>query len=514
MSGFRVMVVNDEPVQLRQVARVLGEGGHEVAAFASSVAALEALAGGASVDLFVLDLHMPSIDGWKMCRLLRSPEFEAHNLTPILILSATYAGEDVVSLSRALGADGFLEAPYENQELLDAAAALLGGGEAERTAAALVIEDDASVRRAMARAFAGHGYRVLEAESVAAGRERWSEANPDIVLLDHHLPDGTSDVLLRELASVRRRTAVVVMTGDADPLLPVRLFALGADGYLRKPFDPEHAVEQARSVARQRALLRIGSVLRTRHDEEQASERRLHQSRRLESLGLMAGGVAHEFNNILVGILGNADLAALDVPAGSTALSSLEQIGHLARRAAERTRQILAFTGNARLEVEDVDVDRVVARAVRTLPSAQAARVAVVVRGPIPRVRGDSERLNEVASSLVANALEALPPGAGGVRVTVAPRKVAEGEAVASEGGAPVQPGSYVALEVTDDGCGMDEATRSRMFDPFFSTKFTGRGLGLAAVLGIVRGHGGAVTVRTAPREGTTVTVFLPAPRR
>lgn len=506
-----IVAVNDEPVQLGQIKALLAGAGHRVHAFASASDALEALAGGVGVDLFVLDLHMPVIDGWKLCRLLRSSEFEAFNHTPIVVMSAFYAGDDVAALTRELGAQAFIEAPFDPAELLSTATELLGGGALDRTPVALIAEDDATVRRSLARSFAQSGYAVLEEETLAGARVAWRSARPDVALLDHHLPDGTSFALLEELASPQERTAVLVMTGDTDPFLPVRLFDRGADGYLRKPFDPARAVQEARSVARQRALLRIGSSFHVRHLEQQSTERRLQQSRRLESLGLLAGGIAHDFNNLLVGILGNADLAALDIPDGSPAHSSLEQVSRLARQAAERTRQILAFTGKTRLDLEELDLRDLVEKALAGLDGGIADRVRIVEGPPGPRLRGDRERLSEVLVSLVMNGVEALGDAGGHVHVGVTAREVRASDAIPAEGGHQVPPGRFAVLEVGDDGMGMDEVTRCRMFDPFFSTKFTGRGLGLAAVLGIVRAHGGWISVRTAPGAGTVVSVLLPA---
>ena len=511
MSRPQVVAVNDDPVQLGQIAGVLRGKGYEVNAFESSTDALKELAGHAPADLFVLDLHMPTIDGWKLCRLLRSPEFEAFNEVPIMVVSATYGGEQVAALTRELGADGFLEAPFNAEDLVDMAGKLLARQATARTPSALIVEDDVSVRRALARCFEHHGYRVVEEDTVLGARRTWREVRPDVVLLDHHLPDGNSFDLLDELADRRTRTSVLVMTGDTDPLLPVRFFDHGSDGYLRKPFEPDHAVKQAESVGRQRALLRIGSNLEIRHEEERFLERRQHHRRRLESLGLLAGGIAHEFNNLLVGILGNADLAALDIPEDSPAHGPLEQVGRLARRAAERTRQILAFTGKARLQLEELDPGDLIERVLRGMDPALAAAVRVVESAHVPRLLGDPERLAEVIVSLVMNGVEALPGGRGQVSMTVGLREVRATERLQVEGGGDVQPGRYVLLEVVDDGIGMDEATRARMFDPFFSTKFTGRGLGLAAVLGIVRAHGGWITVRSTPGAGTAVGLLFPA---
>lgn len=511
MSGFRVVVVNDEPVQLTQITAVLSSAGHEVQGFECAADALDALSGGTGVDLFALDLHMPGIDGWKLCRLLRSPEFAAFNATPILIISATYAGEDVVALTRELGADAFLEAPFDAPDLLAVASRLLEGGAVDRVPTALIIEDDPSVRRVLARAFADEGYAVTEEDSVARGREAWLSARPNVVLVDHHLPDGTSESLLMELAGLHDRTTVLVMTGDSDPFLPVRLFSRGADGYLRKPFEPSQAVESARSVGRQRALLRIGSVLQSRHREREALERSLNYTRRLESLGLLAGGIAHEFNNLLAGIMGHADLALLDIDDDSPARSSLAQITALSRKAAEHTRQILVYAGEARLDMRPTDLAVVVSTAVGRLERTDARRVVVTqADDEMPLLRGDQERLVDSVLGLLDNAVEATEGKGGGVRVELGTREIRPGATVEVEGGGTAPPGRYAFVQVTDEGVGMDPTTRTRMFDPFFSTKFMGRGLGLAAVLGIMRTHGGHIHVRTASGRGTSVTLLFP----
>jgi DNA-binding response OmpR family regulator len=510
MSGRRVIAINDDPVQLAQITSVLAGAGYQVDPFECAAAALDVLAAGSSADLFVLDLHMPGIDGWKMCQLLRSNEFQRFNATPVLVLSATYAGDDVVALTRDLGADGFIEAPFDAQDLLAMVGRLLDGGAVDRAPMALIIEDEPAVRELLARAFTDAGYAVQQADSVESAREAWRTARPNVVLLDHHLPDGTSEDLLDDLVDPHERTPVLVMTGDADPFLPVRLFSRGADGYLRKPFEPRRAVEHARSVARQRALLRIGSVLKERHREQQVLERNLHNARRLESLGLLAGGIAHEFNNILAGIMGHADLALLDLEEGSPGRSSVAQIAALARRAAERTRQILVYSGKARLTLEEIDLADVVAAAVGRLDRASNRRVEVVREGDLPRLRGDRERLVEMVLGLIVNGIEALGNAPGGVTVALGAREVSPTAHLEVEGGGTAPSGRYAFIQVLDEGSGMDEATRARIFDPFFTTKFMGRGLGLAAVLGIVRAHGGHIHVRTAPERGTVVTALFP----
>lgn len=228
---------------------------------------------------------------------------------------------------------------------------------------------------------------------------------------------------------------------------------------------------------------------------------------KLEALTILAGGVAHDFNNLLVGILGNAALAQLELPAESPARPILQEIEDAARRLADLSRQMLAFSGRGQFVRQPVDVSAAVAEA-----AAAASREHPVERQlarGLPPVLGDPGQLRLAAAALIANAVEASPPG---VPVTVRTRRetVAAGGLAHAHPG-PLPAGDYVVVEVIDRGEGIDPALQHRIFEPFFTTRFTGRGLGLATVSGIARGHRGGVVVESAPGAGATFRLYLPA---
>ncbi|HEU4586335.1 MAG TPA: response regulator, partial [Gemmatimonadaceae bacterium] len=244
-----------------------------------------------------------------------------------------------------------------------------------------------------------------------------------------------------------------------------------------------------------------------------ALESKMLQAQKSESLGVMAGGVAHDFNNLLVGILANADLLGYEAVLGEDAEETIGHIRTSALRAAELTRQMLAYAGKGRLVTERVELSLLV------------REMLTLVRSAIPRtiefdfttgegsfyVEADAVQLRQVVMNLVTNAGEAIGDGPGRVKVRVRieeqPRSALDLLHAAID---MPRHGPYVALEVLDDGCGMDRSLLERIFDPFFTTKFTGRGLGLAALLGIVRAHHGGVRVDTAPGRGTRFLVYLP----
>ncbi|MBK6460668.1 MAG: response regulator [Myxococcales bacterium] len=253
--------------------------------------------------------------------------------------------------------------------------------------------------------------------------------------------------------------------------------------------------------------------------ERHELELRLARSQKLESLGVLAGGVAHDFNNLLTGVLGHASLArrTLEERAGAgvepadlaRVATGLEQIEKLSLRAAELTQKLLAYAGMRPLVMAPVDLGALLADLASLLAVVITRRAKVVhdLASTLPCVMGDRAELQQVVMNLLTNASDALGDGEGTITLRTAARAVAEAEAE----GLGLAPGQYVALEVSDTGCGMSEETKARIFEPFFTTKFAGRGLGMSAVLGIVRGHRGAITVASTPGDGARFTLLLPA---
>ena len=242
-------------------------------------------------------------------------------------------------------------------------------------------------------------------------------------------------------------------------------------------------------------------------------QNRLHEAQKFESLGVLAGGIAHDFNNLLTGILGHASLLAATLPSTSRAQSSIAQIESSSLRAADLCRHMLAYSGQGRYFLKTFELGTLVEN---TLPSidpnlTKAARLQTDFVRDLPFITADLAQISQAITNLVVNAYESI--GENGGEITLLTRRVyADGSLFATCVQAPELPsGDYVMLEVTDTGSGMDAETVTRIFDPFFSTKFTGRGLGLAAVFGIIRGHQGAIRVTTRLDHGTTMRLYFPA---
>lgn len=242
-------------------------------------------------------------------------------------------------------------------------------------------------------------------------------------------------------------------------------------------------------------------------------ERRLMHAQKLESLGVLAGGIAHDFNNLLTVILGNLELALLDVDDSSSAQVTVQQAVAATRRAADLTRQMLAYSGRGRFVVRPIDLSATIQEMVQLLRVSigRAAVLNLEVDPHLPSVHADSAQIQQIIMNLVTNAAEAIGDAEGSVTVRTRVRDCDEACLAESCLAEKPRPGRYVVLEVIDDGCGMSEEVQQRLFDPFFSTKFTGRGLGMSVVMGVVRGHGGAILVSSQAGRGTSVQVLFPA---
>jgi signal transduction histidine kinase len=303
------------------------------------------------------------------------------------------------------------------------------------------------------------------------------------------VPEGNDPVEVRYLrrdgAPVWVQATRALVTGDAGDLRYVLTMVVDAD-------------------ARRRAAA-----------EQRAMEERLREMQKLESLGVLAGGIAHDFNNLLVPILGNAELALQELPPGSPLRDGLREIVRAAERAADLARQMLAYSGRGRFVIEPTDLS-VLVRGMADLLRASIARglsLELALAPDLPHVEADASQLRQLVLNLVLNASEAIGPAGGAIVVRTGLLRVTRAFLESAHFAADLAEGDHVFLSVSDTGPGMGADLRGRIFDPFFTTKSLGRGLGLPTVLGIVRGHHGAIHVESEAGRGTTVTVVLPPAR-
>jgi PAS domain S-box-containing protein len=247
--------------------------------------------------------------------------------------------------------------------------------------------------------------------------------------------------------------------------------------------------------------------------ESKRLQEHLRQTQKLESIGVLAGGVAHDFNNLLAGIMGNASLALSRIPKTDPAISYLEPILQASERAAQLTRQMLAYAGRGKFVFGPVSISALVREIVGLIHTSipKSVQVSLELDPDLPFVEADSGQLQQLIMNLVINGAEAVAEGRNGnVTVRTSLEVVSQTSLRSAFVLGDLRKGRYVSLEVRDDGCGLDENVITRIFDPFFTTKFTGRGLGLAAALGIIRSHRGAIVVSSVLGQGSSFKVLVP----
>jgi signal transduction histidine kinase/ActR/RegA family two-component response regulator len=250
-----------------------------------------------------------------------------------------------------------------------------------------------------------------------------------------------------------------------------------------------------------------------RSQRESELEEQLHQAAKMEALGVLAGGVAHDFNNMLVTVLGNAEIAMTTVPKDGETQKMLEDIVTASRSATELCDQMLAYAGRGVMSTQSLECNEMIKELVGLLQVAMSKKTSLKynLSDASLIVEGDKSQLGQVFMNLITNASEALMLKSGQVLISTGLSHYDTTELEAFQIGNSQTAGFYVWLKVSDTGCGMDAETKEKIFDPFFTTKFTGRGLGMSAVRGIVLRHKGHIQITTEPGSGTTFTVLMPS---
>ena len=392
----------------------------------------------------------------------------------------------------------------------------------------LIVDDEPANLSILTDCLASVGYNVSVAEDGETAVKRVESEKPDIILLDVRMPgmDGFETCLYLKQRDATKDIPVIFLTVASEPSDKIQGFLVGGIDYITKPFQVEEVLARVTTHMTVQNLQRdLGEQNRklqeeyTARIEEEKMRRELvtkiRQAQKLESLCTLAGGLAHDFNNLLQGIVGYAGLALGVIPGDSPAYRSLEQIEKTALRATELTNQMLAFSGKGAFLLKPLNLSKLVRDMSRIIKASisKKANIQLDLQNKLPRIEGDDSQIRQVIMNMVINASEALEGKSGTITVSTGLMECDSRFFYDSCLPEEMPAGEYVFLEVKDTGCGMDSETVGKVFDPFFSTKFTGRGLGLAALSGIVRGHKGAVKIESSPGEGTAFRIFFPVCR-
>ncbi len=373
----------------------------------------------------------------------------------------------------------------------------------------LVVEDDDNHAELMKVSFqdAQEEYRLDIAGNLHEARKSIDRQAPDLILTDYRLPDGEGSELVQTVAGI---CPVVLLTSQGSEQVAVDAMKAGVQDYVVKT----SAVFSGMSRIVQRSLREWALVCEHKQAEEerQRKERHFLHVQKLESLGTMSGGIAHDFNNLLQAVLGNLEMALMNLSGDAPVRNFICQAVAAAERAAKLSSMMLAYTGKGVFDIKELSLTQLVEKIAAMLETAVSKNITFDLKldQDLPQIMADDDQIRLVIVNLIINASEAIGTANGSIKISTGVQEFDLKTLNSSRLEEKLQSGRYVWMEVSDNGCGMDATTRSKLFDPFFTTKFTGRGLGMSAALGIIRGHKGAILVESSPGVGTTIRVLFP----
>lgn len=348
-----------------------------------------------------------------------------------------------------------------------------------------------------------HRFKIQYAPRLSTALRKARTISFDLILLDLCLPDSTGLDTFVKMKSQVRDIPIIVLTGTKDEETAVNAVRKGAQDYLVKDELTEGLL--IRSI--RYAIERSGA-----EEKRRWLEMKMLYAQKLESLSVLSGGVAHNFNSLLTAIMGNAELAMEKLSEESPAFRNLQKIETSAGTAAELAQQMLQYAGMGRFVVETLDISKLVREIKALIESMLTRRINIhyELADELPLIKADVPQIQQLILNLVLNSAEAIGENNGDITISSsairAEMRWLRDAFLTDE----LNPGVYARLKISDNGPGIAEDDRAKIFDPFYTTKFTGRGLGLAAVQGIIRGHGGAIRVYSEVGKGTTMDILFP----
>jgi len=528
-----ILIVEDARESLTLLTELLSAEGYAVRSAGSGDLALASAAANLP-DLILLDIRMPGVDGFETLRRLHAED--ATRDIPVVILGAATGTAERVEVLK-LGAVDIVSKLFQKEELHSRIRTHLELSRSRRK----LREQAAELARVNAELMSNIAKLEQSGEAL-----RESEAF--ILAVMDHLPIGIA------VNSVDPAVSFSYMNDNFPKCYRTTRAALAdPNGFWEAVYeDPEFREEIKKKVlddcasgdpARMRWLgvpitrkgeettfvsamntpipgkpLMISTVWDvTEHkraeEERRKLDRKVQHAQRLESLGMLAGGIAHDFNNILMAVLGHAELTMVKLSPESPARGALGEIITAARHAADLCRQMLTYSGRTPSTLAKIGLRELVEEMAHLLKTAVSKKAILNLNlgHDLLPIQGDPSQIRQILMNLIINASEAIGDRSGVITVSVGATRCDSAYLESTELGDAIPPGLYMHLEVADTGSGMDARTRARIFEPFFSTKFTGRGLGLAAVMGIVRAHKGALKVYSEPGKGTAFKILFPA---
>jgi len=494
-----ILIVDDDPRFCESLKGLLRDQGYKMQTSNSGKEAVECLAKN-SFDLALLDIVLPDMDGHKIMDYINSQSPE----TLVIVITGHASIESAIESLRRGGYD-YLRKPFEPDELSTTVNNALDKKRLKR--------DSEMAKEALRES--EKRYRLLfEHSPIGTGL---ASADGKVISINKAM-EAITGYSLEELKKInladtyenpedRRALLEAINRYGSVVDYPVRLKR--KDGTLYDVLLTISRVHHLGSEDLFQTICVDVSKRKQAEEEKKKLETRLQQAQKMEAIATLAGGIAHEFNNTLVGITGNIDLLQMELPDSENISKYAERMKDSTHRMAHLTNQLLAYARGGKYQPKDISLSEFVEETLPLIKKTIDPSIHIEMDLPdnIFTVYADLTQMQLVVSAILNNSAEAIE-GKGRIRITTNNEEII-GEFAKTHPG--LKPGPYACLTIEDSGKGMDEETRSRIFEPFFTTKFRGRGLGMAAVYGIVKNHSGWISVDSQLGKGTVVRIYLPA---
>jgi PAS domain S-box-containing protein len=498
MSQVKILVVEDERIIAEDIRGSLSRMGYAVTAVVATGHDAVEKAGTTSPDLVLMDIMLEgAMDGVQAAEQI----IHLYNI-PVIFLTA-FGDESTLQRAKQSGPFGYALKPFEEKELHT------------------TIEISLHKHRLESRLKQSEQWLATTLQSIgdaviatdAAGRIKLINPVAE-ALTGWRREQALGKTLSQMLKIVDEKTRAPIGSPIARAMRDGQTVSLNEPLVLIARNGTERVINDSAAPIKDEKGTITGGVMVFRDvTERRRTEAALLQAQKLESLGVLAGGIAHDFNNLLVGILGYAGLVLDQLPPHSPSRETVTKIKAAALRAAEMVQQLLTYVGSDPSPAEHVDLNLIVEEMANLVQLSISKNVAIKhdFAPALPVVEADPTQIRQVVMNLIINASEAIGEKNGAITISTGVVSAARAYLDDSFFGRGLPEGAYVYLDVSDTGKGMSEETRSKIFDPFYTSKSTGRGLGLAAVSGIVRSHRGAIHLRSTPGHGATFRVLLPS---
>ncbi|MBZ0265606.1 response regulator [bacterium] len=500
----KIIVVEDERIVAWDIQQKLERMGYEVPSVLSEGEVVFQKAKEYKPDLILMDIHLlGQVNGIEAARRVY------HELNIPVVYITAYSDDDTINRAKLTEPFGYLLKPFEERELRTTIEISLHKHKIEQKL------------RESEKWFSTTLSSIGEAVFATDTEDLLKFVNPSGEDL---LEQDAKKLLGKPIAEILPEFLLT----ESEEHKPITLDSKTA--IAQKKFKPfvmklkngnEKYVMHVRSPILDHRENRLGTAIVVRDvtreklqdDEWQKLNDRLLRTQKLESLSILAGGVAKDFNDVLKSIMSNTDMAMIELPQTSDSQTYLKKIEETTIRATELTNQMLAYSGHGSFIVQSIELPEIINQMSHLIDSTIPENIRLNYNYGLqsPQVRVDITHIRQIMLNLLNNSVEAIGDEQGQITIASGSRMINEYDEAIEFAQGDLLPGLYAFLEVRDNGCGMDEETEGKIFDPFFTTKLVGRGLGLAAVLGIVRGLEGAIQVASAPGKGSRFRIYFPS---